>query len=186
METEIKLRVANPQDAHLLLVNHGFVILHPRVFERNLIFDTPELSLRSSQRLLRLRDAGGAVTLTFKGPAEAGKHKSREEREVHPDSFEEMQIILKRLDYQVTFEYDKHRTEYHRPGSPGLATIDETPAGTFMELEGDPAWIDRTAAELGFREADYILASYGALYIQAANAAKSEPTARAPASPPEP
>ncbi len=166
-ETEIKLRVENLNNAHRLLVDHGFTVLHPRVFERNLIFDTPDLSLRNSRRLLRLREAGGAVTLTFKGPAEGGKHKSREEREVHPDSFEEMQTILKRLDYQVTFEYDKHRTEYHRPGVAGIATVDETPVGTFMELEGDGAWIDKTAAELGFCEGDYILASYATLYLQA-------------------
>jgi adenylate cyclase, class 2 len=184
METEIKLRVESPDDAHRQLLTHGFEILHPRIFERNLIFDTPELTLRSSQRLLRLRDAGGAVTLTFKGPAEPGKHKSREEREVHPDSFADMMTILERLGYTVTFIYEKYRTEFHRPGSPGIATIDETPAGTFMELEGDAAWIDRTAAELGFRESDYILASYATLYTEAI--AKSAPIATAPASPPEP
>jgi adenylate cyclase, class 2 len=186
METEIKLRVENPDDAHRLLVDHGFGILHARVFERNLIFDTPDFSLRSSGRLLRLRAAGGTVTLTFKGPGEAGKHKSREEHEVHPDSFGDMETILKRLGYQVTFEYDKHRTEYHRPGVAGTATIDETPAGTFMELEGEPDWIDRTAAELGFHEADYILASYATLYVQAAASAKSGPAETAPGSPPEP
>jgi adenylate cyclase, class 2 len=175
MEIEIKLRVENPEGARRLLVGHGFVVLHDRVFERNLIFDTPDLSLRSSRRLLRLRDAGGMVTLTFKGPADAGKHKSREEREVHPDSFDEMETILKRLGYQVTFEYDKYRTEYHRPGIHGIATIDETPAGTFMELEGEADWIDRTAAELGFREEEYILASYATLYVQAAANAKSAP-----------
>jgi adenylate cyclase class 2 len=183
METEIKLRIPNPTAAEHQLLDHGFEILHPRIFERNLIFDTPDLTLRNSGRLLRLRDAGGTVTLTFKGPAEPGKHKSREEREVHPDNFDDMKIILERLGYQVTFEYDKHRTEFHRPGAPGIATIDETPVGTFMELEGDAAWIDRTAKELGFRESDYILASYATLYT---TAAKSEPTATAPASQPEP
>ncbi len=155
-----------------LLAGHGFEVLHPRIFERNLIFDTPDSTLRNSRRLLRLRDAGGAVTLTFKGPATEGKHKSREEREVHPDNFEGMQIILERLGYAVSFRYDKFRTEFHRPGEAGIATIDETPAGTFMELEGDPAWIDRTATLLGFGEADYILASYAAIY----SAVISEPT----------
>ena len=167
IETEIKLRVASPEHAAAQLLQHGFAILHPRIFERNLIFDTPDAALRNSKRLLRLRDAGGLITLAFKGPASEGKHKSREEREVHPDSFEEMQTILERLGYQVTFTYDKHRTEFQRPGEPGIAVIDETPVGTFMELEGTPEWIDRTAAELGFSEADYILASYASLYSQA-------------------
>ncbi len=151
METEIKLRIPDPSHTQIQLLNHGFEILHPRIFERNQIFDTPNLALRNSGHLLRLREAGVVVTLTFKGPDEPGKHKSREEREVHPDNFDDMKIILERIGYRVTFEYDKHRTEFHRAGNPGIATIDETPVGTFMELEGDAAWIDRTAAELGFR-----------------------------------
>jgi adenylate cyclase class 2 len=187
METEIKLSVDNPTDAQRLLTKYGFEILHPRLFERNLVFDTPELTLRQSRRLLRLREAAGVATLTFKGPAEPGKHKSREEREVHPGNFDEMQVILERLGYQITFTYDKHRTEFHRPGQHGIATIDETPVGTFMELEGDAAWIDRTAGELGFRESDYILASYATLYTKGrGTSAKSEPAETAPVSPPEP
>ena len=164
METEIKLRVEDLDHARQQLLDHGFKILHPRVFERNLIFDTPDRSLRNSRRLLRLREAGGAVTLTFKGASEAGKHKSREEREVHPDNFDNMQTILERLGYQITFRYDKYRTEFHRPDSHGIATIDETPAGTFMELEGPALWIDRTARELGFSRNDYITMSYSRLW----------------------
>jgi adenylate cyclase, class 2 len=183
-ETEIKLRVENPQQAEALLRQHGFEVLHPRIFERNLIFDTPDLTLRNSSCLLRLRDAGGAATLTFKGPAEPGKHKSREEREVNPDSFDEMRVILERLGYRVSYTYDKYRTEFKCQNADGIATIDETPAGTFMELEGDAAWIDRTAVAMGFREADYILASYAAMYAVATG--KSEPAATAPRSQPEP
>jgi len=188
-ETEIKLRLETPETALELLRAHRFEILHPRIFERNLIFDTPDRQLRNSRRLLRLREAGPKVTLTFKGPSDTAKHKSREEREVHPGDFEEMRVILERLGYEVSFTYDKFRTEFSRPGDDGIATLDETPVGTFMELEGDPAWIDRTAAELGFTESDYITASYASLYLKALPSkatAKSEPVAKAPASPPEP
>jgi adenylate cyclase class 2 len=164
LEIEIKLRTPSPEHATTQLLQLGFEVLHPRILERNLVFDTPSGALRKSKRLLRLRDAGGLVTLTFKGPASPGKHKSREERQVHPDSFDQMQTILERLGYQVTFTYDKHRTEFHRPGQPGIATVDETPVGTFMELEGTAEWIDHTAAQLGFQESDYILSSYAALY----------------------
>jgi adenylate cyclase class 2 len=45
-------------------------------------------------------------------------------------------------------------------------TLDETPIGIYAELEGEEAWIDETAKALGFLEADYITASYGALYLQ--------------------
>lgn len=166
-ETEIKLRIASPEAAAQKLLVHGFQIFAPRVFERNLIFDTENQALRSSRRLLRLREAGDLVTLTFKGPAETGKHKSREEREVRLESFSEMHVILERLGYQVTFRYEKHRTELTQPGQPGVATVDETPVGNFMELEGTPEWIDRIAALLGYQESDYITASYATLYARA-------------------
>ena len=47
-----------------------------------------------------------------------------------------------------------------------MVTIDETPIGTFLELEGEPEWIDRTAALLGFTTGDYVTASYASLYLE--------------------
>jgi adenylate cyclase class 2 len=46
-----------------------------------------------------------------------------------------------------------------------VAMIDETPVGVYIELEGTPSWIDRTARQLGFEEKDYVTASYGRLYL---------------------
>jgi len=43
--------------------------------------------------------------------------------------------------------------------------LDETPIGNFLELEGSPTWIDRTARKLGFSVKDYISRSYGYLYL---------------------
>ena len=43
--------------------------------------------------------------------------------------------------------------------------LDETPVGTYIELEGSETWIDRTARRMGFDENDYICASYGRLYL---------------------
>jgi len=54
---------------------------------------------------------------------------------------------------------------FRRPGQPGKALVDETPVGNFLELEGPPDWIDRTARRLGFRPGDYSLASYRDLYL---------------------
>ena len=45
-------------------------------------------------------------------------------------------------------------------------TLDETPMGNFMELEGPGGWIDRTAKTLGFTAADYVTLSYGGLWEQ--------------------
>ena len=44
-------------------------------------------------------------------------------------------------------------------------TLDETPIGNFIELEGEPQWIDQTANELGFPESTYVTSSYATLYV---------------------
>jgi adenylate cyclase class 2 len=77
-----------------------------------------------------------------------------------------MIAITERLGFQRAFRYQKYRTEYRLPGSSGLATLDETPIGVYLELEGKPAWIDRTARKLGFQESDYITDSYAGLYLE--------------------
>jgi adenylate cyclase, class 2 len=57
-----------------------------------------------------------------------------------------------------------------------MATVDETPIGVFLELEGLPRWVDRIARVLGFSAADYITLSYGRLYIEACAARGIAPT----------
>ena len=46
-----------------------------------------------------------------------------------------------------------------------MCSSDLTPIGNFLELEGPGEWIDTTARQLGFPKKDYILASYGRLYV---------------------
>lgn len=134
----------------------------PRVFEQNIVLDTAESSLRKKGELLRLRSAGDDRVLTYKGRGEPGKHKSREEIEISFDHADKLQLIFERLGYKVSFRYEKYRTEFQWDG--GTITLDETPVGQFLELEGTPEWIDRTAAELGFQESDYLTGSYAELY----------------------
>jgi adenylate cyclase, class 2 len=163
-EIEIKLRVADAAQARALLRRAGFRISRRRVFESNAVFDAPGLDLRREGRLLRLRQVGRDVVLTFKGPPSAGKYKSREELETRLEGAEGVRAILERLGYRITFLYEKYRTEYRDAAREGLATVDETPIGNFLELEGPPEWIDRIAGVLGFTEADYITFSYASLY----------------------
>jgi adenylate cyclase class 2 len=130
------------------------------------VFDTGDLRLRNEGQLLRLRRFGTAVILTFKGIPIEGRHKEREEIEITVSDAGSMSLILERLGLRPVFRYEKFRTEYSRPGQEGVITVDETPIGNFIELEGPPAWIDDTAARLGFHEGEYIKRSYGSLYIQ--------------------
>jgi adenylate cyclase class 2 len=166
-ETEIKIPIADAAAAARRLRRAGFRVSRRRVFEANTVFDTPERTLRGSGRLLRLRTAGSLVTVTYKGPATVGRHKSREELEFGATDAATAAAIFERLGFHPGFRYEKYRTEYKRPGRrTGIAMIDHTPIGDFLELEGSPEWIDRTARELGFSHDDYDTRSYGALYLE--------------------
>jgi adenylate cyclase class 2 len=163
-EVEIKLAVPTAAVAARLLRSAGLRLAKRRVFERNIAWDTPAQELRNASRLLRVRQAGAKSTLTYKGKPGKSKHKSREELELQISDASALSAIFERLGYRPSFRYEKYRTEYSDPRSGGTATIDETPIGVYLELEGSPAWIDRTAHRLGFTEQDYITSSYGRLY----------------------
>jgi adenylate cyclase class 2 len=164
-ETEIKLRV-EARRARSLLRRHGFRVTRPRVFESNIVYDTPDHALRRRGCLLRLRRAGARITLTFKGPATSLKHKSREELESRVPGFELFDRIIQAIGFEPAFRYEKFRTEYSLSRGTGTVTLDVTPIGDFLEVEGKPEWIDRIATMLGFRESDYITASYASLYTE--------------------
>jgi adenylate cyclase class 2 len=164
VEIEVKIAVPNPGAARRLLRRKGFVVVKPRVFESNEVFDTSDLRLRNSRSLLRIREVRHQAKLTYKGPPAAAKHKSREELELKTDDGRTLAAIFNRLGFERVFRYEKYRTEFQREKT-GIVTLDETPIGMYLELEGPPAWIDRTARLLGFHEKDYILESYGKLYL---------------------
>lgn len=174
-EIEVKLRVADTTAALERIRATGFHVTAPRVFEQNIVLDTPGQTLRNGGLLLRLRRAGETVTCTFKGREIPGPHKRREEREFQASDFHEVMAVFHGLGYAPAFRYEKYRTEFARAEEPGHVTLDETPMGTFMELEGAADWIDRTAKVLGFSRGDYILASYGKLYAEWAQAHPQAP-----------
>lgn len=165
-ETEIKIALTSAAAGERLLRRAGFRVSHRRVFEANTVYDTSERWLRIGGRLLRLRTAGVKATVTYKGIATIGRHKTREEIEFGVTDPIAIAAVFDRLGYLPMFRYEKFRTEYRRPGTrSGIAMIDHTPVGDFMELEGTPAWIDRTAQELGFSHDDYDTRSYGKVYL---------------------
>ena len=112
-----------------------------------------------------MREVGGKAWLTYKGPSDAGKHKSREELETAVPSASLIATLFQRLGFHPLFRYEKYRAEYRQASGGGIATLDETPIGVYLELEGSPAWIDRAARKLGFSEREYITASYARLYL---------------------
>jgi len=165
-EVEVKLPLSSARKGRVLLRAAGFRVSKRRVFEANTLFDTGRRMLRRSGSLLRVRWAGKRGTLTYKGPAAPGKYKDREELEVDTSDPSRLAEMLTRLEFRPAFRYEKYRTEYRRSNEAGVATLDETPVGVFLELEGAPGWINRNARRLGFRESDYITASYYSLYVE--------------------
>lgn len=173
LEVEIKLPISDRAEVidHLLRLGAR---QHGRVLERNTIYDTPNSDLRRSGRLLRLRTEKppkGAVRalLTAKAPppertrnAERSRYKERLEREVPVANPARTERLLKSLGLRPSFRYEKHRTAFELSGL--HIALDETPVGLFLELEGQPAAIDRVARALGFNPSDYFRGTYWDLY----------------------
>ena len=70
------------------------------------------------------------------------------------------------IGFRVAFRYEKYRTAFAvREHSQSLhLTLDETPVGNFLEVEGTPKSIDRAARALGFTAENYIRSTYFEIY----------------------
>ena len=169
-ETEIKLRWdGTAGESRALIERHGYGISIPRTLETDQLFDLPSAALQQSDQILRLRktissDGIKRAMVTYKGPATRDGYKSREEIEFDVSDPDTFTLVLDRLGYRPSFRYEKYRTQLRAAGEPGLITIDETPIGVYLELEGPREWIDSTAANLGFTSARFLTVSYAGLY----------------------
>jgi adenylate cyclase, class 2 len=191
-ETEVKLAIRDLPGLIEKLRALG-IKARGRVFESNTLFDTDGSDLRNRGRLLRLRTEVPAPTswapggpkqsiLTAKSPAppsiESGRsarYKHNMEREVSLPPAKGGKRSGKRtlvdrgwpfalgcLGLRSKFRYEKYRTAFQSKGV--HLDLDETPVGTFLELEGKPEAIDRIAHSLGFTPRDYMRATYYDIY----------------------
>jgi len=171
IETEVKLPIA---DLELFRANLGRlnpVRISERHFEDNYVLDFPNAQMRSRGRLLRIRITSGASFLTFKEAAlPEGPFKIREEVETQVRDGLAALDILRRTGMQVWFRYQKYREEFSvvlgKRGGEVHVTLDETPVGTFAELEGKEELIRRVAEKMGFSESHFIKDSYYSLYLR--------------------
>jgi adenylate cyclase class 2 len=135
-------------------------------------------SLKSEKRVL----------LTFKGPVKGskafdaakpsandrrfgGNHKVREEIELEVGDAKALGTIFAGLGMRESFHYEKYRTTFRMPESNRwakglLIELDETPIGTFVELEGPSLAIDRAAKLLGYSKDEYVLTNYLRLHAE--------------------
>ena len=193
-EIEIKLRIRDEKALCKSLKRLGARPVHgrgARMWQQNVLFDTPQGGLAKHGQLLRIRterlirhaqngrEGAEQVLVTFKRPMEVGatvvderpRHRIREETEVAVANAVSLTKIFEGLGMSGWFRYERYRTTYVLPSAKRwakglLIEWDDTPIGTFVELEGPPEAIDRAAEELGFSKRDYILKNYLVLYVE--------------------
>src|SRR5215470_11864969 len=158
-EIELKFPVSNPAALESRLRELGFRIDTPRTFEHNTLYDTPSRDLRARTEILRIRQYGPTWTVTHKGlsntqTADPSRYKVRIETETAVTDGPALGHIFEQLGYTPAFTYEKYRTEWSHPDeSSAHLVLDETPIGIYAELEGPPAWIDRTVTQLRIESA---------------------------------
>jgi adenylate cyclase class 2 len=162
VEREIKLRFESVSAARRAVDSIGAQPHTPRRLQEDRLFDTEDGILRQRRSLLRLRHDGARSLLTFKGPPQPGPMKLREEIETEVADGARLRLMIERLGYRAWFRYQKHREEYVLDRL--IVAIDETPIGTFVELEGDESAIAAASAALGRGPGDYLLDSYYSLF----------------------
>ena len=162
-EVEIKFCIGDPRALTRALKDAGFKQVTRSTHEMNTLYDLPGQKLRKRGELLRLRKYGNSWVLTHKAKGKSGRHKVRTELETRVENGTHMDDILLALGFAPTFRYEKFRAEWS--DGKGHAVIDETPIGTFGELEGPPRWIDSTAPTLGIGRENYVTQTYAELFF---------------------
>ena len=162
IEREIKLQFATADEARAAVLRIGATSLRPRRLQEDCLLDTPDMTLQRQGLALRVRSENGASRVTFKGPVQSAAMKVREEIETAVGDGALALQLFDRLGYRPSFRVQKYREEFAKDGC--VIAIDETPIGTFIEIEGSEDAITALAGALGRNPVDYIVTSYRALH----------------------
>lgn len=164
VEREVKLRFESPEVARAAVLAAGATPLRCRRLQDDALLDNEDEDLRRRGCALRIRSESGKSLVTLKGPIQPGTMKVREEHETVIGDGEVMQRVFEEMGFHVWFRYQKYREEYS--AEEVTIAVDETPVGTFIELEGGEHGILAMTAALGRSPADFILDSYRSLFLQ--------------------
>ena len=164
VEREVKLRFENPDEARTAILAAGAAPLRCRRLQEDALFDTEDEALRRRRCVLRIRTEAGKSLLTYKGPVQPGTMKVRDEYETVVADGAVLRHVLEELGLHVWFRYEKYREEY--AAEDVTIALDETPVGTYVEIEGGEKGIEAMTRALGRSTADFILDSYRGLFIQ--------------------
>ena len=164
VEREIKLRFDSPSTARDAVDALGATPTRARRLQDDRLLDWADGNLRRRRCTLRVRIENGVSALTFKGPPQPGLMKVREEIETEITDGRGLLQVFEQIGLIVWFRYQKYREEFVRDHV--VIAIDETPIGTFVELEGSEAGITQLAGALGRSSGDYIVDSYRGLFLK--------------------
>lgn len=164
LEREIKLRFETADEARAAILAAGATPLRGRRLQEDYLLDTEDEALRRRRCVLRIRLEGGKGRLTFKGPVQPSAMKLREELETVLGDGVVLLRVFEELGFHVWFRYHKYREEFAYEDV--IVAIDETPVGTFVEIEGSERGIALMSEALGRTSADYVLDSYRSLFLK--------------------
>lgn len=163
VETEVKIPVESLLPVRDRLEAQRAEQVHPAERETNILLDNPSGEIATSGRVLRLRCTGDRHRLTLKGPASFDRNiKSREELEIEISDLDTLATIFARIGFHPVLRYEKDR-ETWRKGDVTV-TLDHTPMGDFVEVEGTVKQVRQVAAELGLDLEDAVRSSYPDLW----------------------
>lgn len=165
LEIECKIYIPNLAQIQRTLAQQA-VMVKPRVFEHNILYDTPDREFVTKDIVLRLRQ-DEQTRLTYKGPmiVDSTGIRQRLELETSIGDFSTLDTILQHLGFLHGIAYEKYRTTYQWPTLPDAEIVlDELPFGNFLEIEGLPAAIESILADLGLGSAPIIPKGYIALF----------------------
>ena len=164
IEREVKLAFESPGVARAAILGIGAVPLRARRLQDDTLYDTAAATLRDRGAVLRLRADGDHSAVTLKGPVESAVMKVREEHESGVSDLAVIRQVFGAVGLSPWFRYQKYREEFSAPGV--TIAVDETPVGTFVELEGSESGILAAAAALGRTPGDFIVDSYRTLFLR--------------------
>lgn len=168
-ENEIKIALTEKSMTTLRhrLSLQGSLITTQATLETNTLFDFEDTRLTKNGCALRMRSYGQMNLLTYKGPAQEDPlFKRRLELQTkvsHPDT---MHQILASLGLEPRVKYSKIREiQSLAIGEDSLeVSLDETPVGFFVELEGEPSTITKAIKILSLENKQVIRDTYVDLY----------------------
>jgi adenylate cyclase class 2 len=164
LEREVKLRYDDPQTARAAVLAAGGAPFHGRRLQDDRLLDTEGGLLRERRCVLRVRTESGRSVLTFKGPVQPSTMKVREELETIVGDGPLVIRLFEELGFRVWFRYQKYREEFSLDEV--IVAVDETPVGTFVEIEGGELGITAASQALGRTTADHLCDSYRTLFVR--------------------